>query len=202
MTTNSARCFDELATDNRWLTFSVEERRKVDAFVRSWGIRPGDRVLEPGCGSGRLTVVLAALTGPTGRVVAFDSSPEFMRLAAQRNLPSHVTLHTAEAETVPLAPASFEHVICFNVFPHLVPQNVIMRRFAAALRPGGVLWIAHTGSRAFVNAIHRHGPPSLHDHLLPAPRQLTRLLREAGLNEVEIEDAAGRFLARAVRPSP
>jgi demethylmenaquinone methyltransferase/2-methoxy-6-polyprenyl-1,4-benzoquinol methylase len=201
MTADSAYCFDTLATDTRWHEFRAAERRTVAAFVRRWRIQPGDRVLEPGCGSGRLTAVLAALTGPAGRVVAFDSSPEFMRLVVRRRLPRHVTLHTARADTLPLAPASFDHVVCFNVFPHLVPQATMVRRFAAALRPGGVFWIAHTGSRQFVNAVHRSGPPSLHDHLLPAPRLLARLLRAAGLDEVEIEDRADHFLARAINPT-
>ena len=119
--------------------FTAEEWRRVDAFVQCWGIKPGDCVLEPGCGSGRLTAVLAGLTGPTGRVVAFDCSTEFLRLAAQRHLPPHVTLHAAWAEALPLAPESFDHVVCFNVFPHFVPQAVITRRLAAALRPGGVV---------------------------------------------------------------
>jgi demethylmenaquinone methyltransferase/2-methoxy-6-polyprenyl-1,4-benzoquinol methylase len=201
MTTASVRCFDNLATDTRWQTLTAKERRQVDAFVRRWQIKPGDRVLEPGCGSGRLTAVLAALTGPAGRVVAFDASPGFMRLAAQRNLPPHVTLHRARVETLSLAPASFDHVVCFNVFPHFMPQAQTARRLATALRPGGVFWIAHTCNRAFVNAVHRHGPSALHDHLLPAPRKLARLLREAGLDEVEIEDGADHFLARAVRPA-
>jgi demethylmenaquinone methyltransferase/2-methoxy-6-polyprenyl-1,4-benzoquinol methylase len=199
MPPGAANCFDHLATDPRWHEFTAVERRTVDAFVRRWRIQPGDRVLEPGCGSGRLTAVLAALTGPAGRVVAFDSSSEFMRLAARRKLPPHVTLHTARVETLPLVPASFDHVVCFNVFPHLVPQAATARRLAAALRPGGVFWIAHTCSRQFVNAAHHCGPPSLRDHLLPAPRLLARLLRDAGLDEVEIEDGADRFLARAVR---
>jgi demethylmenaquinone methyltransferase/2-methoxy-6-polyprenyl-1,4-benzoquinol methylase len=201
MPPGAASCFDCLATDTRWRGFTAAERRTVNAFVRRWRIQPGDRVLEPGCGSGRLTVVLAALTGPTGRVVAFDSSPEFMHLAARRKLPPHVTLHTARAETLPLAPASFDHVVCFNVFPHLVPQAAMARRLAAALRPGGVFWIAHTCSRQFVNAVHRRGPTALHDHLLPAPRLLARILGDAGLEQIEIEDGADRFLARAVRPA-
>lgn len=201
MPTDSSRCFDQVATDTRWHGFTAAERCLVDAFVRRWRIQPGDRVLEPGCGAGRLTEVLAALTGPAGRVVAFDSSPAFMRLAAQRKLPHQVILHTARAETLPLAPASFDHVVCFNVFPHLTPQAAMARRFATVLRPGGVFWIAHTCSREFVNAIHRGGPAPLRKHLLPAPRLLVRLLREAGLDEIEIEDGADRFLARAVLPA-
>lgn len=202
MTTDLARCFDTLAADARWQAFDAEEHGKVDAFVHRWRIKPGDRVLEPGCGAGRLTEVLAALTGPAGCVVAFDASPGFMRLAARRNLVSHVILHTARAEALPLAPGSFNHVVCFNVFPHLRPLAQTACRFAAALRPGGVFWIAHTGSRTFVNAVHREGPPAFHDHLLPAPGKLRRLLRAAGFGEIEIEDGAGHFLARAVRLAP
>ncbi len=202
MNADSADCFDELASDARWRAFTVEERRKVDAFVRRWEIKPGDRVLEPGCGAGRLTEVLAALTGPTGSVVAFDASPEFMRLAAQRALPRHVILHTARADALPLAPDSFDHVVCFNVFPHLTPLPETARRLAAVLRPRGVFWIAHTRSQTFVNAVHREGPSAIHDHLLPAPEALAQLLREAGLGEIEIEDGADCFLARAVRLAP
>ena len=201
MNTHSAACFDALASDVLWRTFTPEEQSKVDVFVRCWGIRPGDRVLEPGCGSGRLTAVLADLTGPTGRVVAFDCSAEFLRLAAQRNLPPHVALHAAWAEAMPLASESFDHVVCFNVFPHLMPQALITRRLVAALRPGGVFWIAHTCSRPSVNAVHRRGAPAMHDHIIPDPRRLACLLRGAGLKEVEIEDGTSHFLARALRPA-
>lgn len=200
MHTDAAPCYDRLASDPRWHGFTVAERRKVSAFLNRWRIKPGDSVLEPGCGSGRLTEVLAGLTGPTGRVLAFDVSPEFTRLAAQRGLPAHVTLRTARAETLPLAPESFDHVVCFNVFPHLVPAADIVRRFAAALRPGGKLWIAHTRSRAWVNRIHRSGPRALHHHLIPESRMLRRLLREAGLRVLGVSDQRDHFHARAVRP--
>jgi len=202
MTSAARFCFDQLASDDRWRTFTANERRVLDAFIRRWQIKPGDCVLEPGCGTGRLTGVLAALVGPMGRVVAFDISPAFLSLARQRQLPPQVTLRRGDAEILRLTPASFDHVICFNVFPHLVPHAVTARRLAAVLRPGGMFWIAHTCSRAFVNSVHRHGPPLLHEHLLPFPRDLARLLRRAGLDEVEVEDGADRFLARAVRCAP
>jgi demethylmenaquinone methyltransferase/2-methoxy-6-polyprenyl-1,4-benzoquinol methylase len=202
MTADLERSFDRLAADARWREFDSEERRKVEAFVRRWGIKPGDRVLEPGCGAGRLTEVLAALTGPAGCVVAFDVSPGFMSLAAQRGLPPQVMLRTARADAFPLARDSFDHVVCFNVFPHLAPLFETTCRLVTALRPGGAFWIAHTCSQSFVNAVHREGPSEFHDHLLPPPEELARLLLGAGLGEIEIEDGAAHFLARAVRLAP
>jgi len=201
MATTPARCFNALAADTRWHAFTPEEKQTVDAFVRRWGIRRGQHVLEPGCGAGRLTAVLAGQTGPAGRVVAFDSSREFIRVAEQRGLPVQVRLHRARVQVFPLPPAEFDHIVCFNVFPHLVPQAGVTRRLAAALKPGGIFWIAHTCSRQLVNAVHRGGPAPIRGHLLPAPRDLARLLRSAGLAGIEIEDAAGHFFARAVRPA-
>ena len=49
------------------------------------GIGPGKHVLEAGTGSGSLTTALAFATGPTGKVVSYDTKPEIQRLA-QRNL--------------------------------------------------------------------------------------------------------------------
>ncbi len=202
MPTDSANCFDTLAADPRWRAFDAEERSKVDAFVRRWGIKPGDHVLEPGCGAGRLTEVLAALTGPAGSVVAFDASPEFMCLASQRGLPPHVSLHIARLDALPLAPDSFDHVVCLNVFPHLTPLPETVLRLATVLRPGGVFWIAHTRSRTMVNSVHREGASAFRDHILPEPEELARLLRAAGLTAIEIEDGADHFLARAGRIAP
>jgi SAM-dependent methyltransferase len=41
-------------------------------LVKQWGIQPGDRVLEIGCGQGDFTVAVADAVGPTGSVVALD----------------------------------------------------------------------------------------------------------------------------------
>jgi predicted methyltransferase len=47
-------------------------------LVRSWGIHPGESVLEIGCGQGDTTIALAVAVGAEGRVVAVDpASPDY-----------------------------------------------------------------------------------------------------------------------------
>lgn len=196
----TARDFARLASDSSWHRFNEAERATVDGFVHRWSIRPGARILEPGCGSGRLTEVLAAQTGPQGRVLAFDPVPAFVRLARARGLPAHVRIRRATVATASFRRGAFDHVVCFNVLPHLVPLPAMLRRLTDALRPGGRFWIAHTRSRRFINAVHRRASPEMHRHLLPAPRMLNRMLRVAGLAEVVIEDTRDFFFAAAIRP--
>jgi demethylmenaquinone methyltransferase/2-methoxy-6-polyprenyl-1,4-benzoquinol methylase len=196
------RCFDRLSANVRWHAFTPAEERLVAAFARRWRLRPGDRVLEPGCGAGRLTEKLAAAVGPTGRVLAFDESARFLAVARRRGLPAQARLRRVRAQDLRVRAGSFDHVVCFNVLPHLVPHARIVRRLVATLRPGGRFWVVHTASRRFINGIHRAGPPGIRSHLLPAPRALARLLAAAGLAEVGVDSRTDRFLAWGRRPRP
>lgn len=200
MTASARHCFDRIAAKTRWHFFTPEEERLVRDFARRWKIRPGERVLEPGCGAGRLTEKLAEWVGPAGRVLAFDESPEFLRVARRRGLPTQAKFRRALVQTIRLRPASYDHVVCFNVFPHLRPPARVLRRLVAVLRPGGRLWIAHTASRERINAIHLSGPKSIHSHLIPPPRELARLLVEAGLENVRVEARRDRFSAWGQKP--
>lgn len=49
----------------------VQTRFRAD-LARTWDLRPGDRVLEVGCGQGDMTAVLAAAVGERGHVTAVD----------------------------------------------------------------------------------------------------------------------------------
>ncbi|MEU3408242.1 class I SAM-dependent methyltransferase [Streptomyces sp. NPDC006670] len=50
----------------------LAQTRHRASLVAGWGITPGSRVLELGCGQGDMTAVLAEAVGPGGRVVAVD----------------------------------------------------------------------------------------------------------------------------------
>jgi protein-L-isoaspartate(D-aspartate) O-methyltransferase len=56
--------------------------RTVEAMLRLLEVRPGDRVLDVGSGSGWTTALLAHLTGPGGRVLGVELVPELAQWGA------------------------------------------------------------------------------------------------------------------------
>ena len=56
--------------------------RTVAAMLRLLDVRPGQRVLDVGSGSGWTTALLAHLTGPTGQVTGVELEPELVGFGA------------------------------------------------------------------------------------------------------------------------
>jgi len=66
---------------------SVHHRRHDAEFLRTLPLRPTDRLLDLGCGSGEFTARLAALV-PDGQVLGIDASPSQMAAAARHAAPN------------------------------------------------------------------------------------------------------------------
>ena len=108
-------------------------------------IRPGEDVLDIGCGAGMDTLIAAQMTGETGTVTGIDMTPDMAakgrRSAAEMGL-SNVTIVDGSAERLPFGDASFDVVISNGVI-HLIPdKDAVFSEIARVLRPGGRIQLA------------------------------------------------------------
>lgn len=150
----------------------------VDDLMQVARMAPGDRVLEIGCGTGRLTVPLAE---HGFEVTAVELGPAMAGIA-RRNLSSFPTanIHTASFETWRLPDRPFDHVIAATSF-HWIDPDVRLAKAAEALGPGGTLAILSThhiagGTSAFFadaqDCYLRHDPSTPEGVTLPEPSEV------------------------------
>jgi arsenite methyltransferase len=118
-------------------TDAVRRRGLVRAALAA---RPGERVLDVGCGPGFTSAELLTEVGPDGAVVAVDSSPQMLGLAAGRC--AGAELLEGEATALPVADASVDAAICVQVLEYVPDVAARLAELLRVLRPGGrvVLW--------------------------------------------------------------
>ncbi|MFJ3502754.1 MULTISPECIES: class I SAM-dependent methyltransferase [unclassified Streptomyces] len=168
------------------------------AAVAELGLRPGDSVLDAGCGTGRALPPLRAAVGPSGTVVGADMTPEMLERAvrAGRDGADGGALLLADVGRLPVRGGALDAVFGAGLVSHLTDPAAGLRELARVVRPGGRLALFHPIGRAALAA--RHGRALTPDDLRAEPR-LRPLLAGAGWRLVEYVDEDARYLALAVR---
>ncbi len=122
------------------LTDSVDditERMLIDA-----GIGPGMNVLDVGCGSGDVSLLLAKLVGNEGHVTGIDMDGPSLEIARDRaarlQLPN-VTFIRQDICTLSPGFGSFDAAVSRRVIMYLSDPVETIRKIAGTLRPGGVV---------------------------------------------------------------
>ena len=117
----------------------------VDIACARGGLVPGSKVVEVGCGTGKLTVALAERAL---RVEAVDPGGALLELARRKTEGSSVRFHEARFEDIELPEGTFDAVFSATAF-HWVDPDVGWSKAARLLRPGGLLaLLLHTGGGA------------------------------------------------------
>lgn len=105
-------------------------------LVERLAIAPGARVLDVGCGTGRLARWIASIVGPAGNVVGIDPLPERITLA--RANAAGITFEVGQAEDLgAFADESFDAVVMSAVFHWVTDQPKALAEVRRVLKTGG-----------------------------------------------------------------
>lgn len=157
-------------------------------------LRPGETVVDLGCGGGLDVFLAAGKVGSTGKAVGIDMTPEMVERArrnAERMGLDNVEFHLSTIDRLPLADASADCVIS-NCVINLAPDKpAVFREIFRVLKPGGRVAVSDVALKkplpdelardvaAYVGCIAGAVPVAEYE----------RHLREAGFEAVQVLDA-------------
>ncbi|MEW5772290.1 MAG: class I SAM-dependent methyltransferase [Thermodesulfobacteriota bacterium] len=132
--------------------------REMVGLMRELGLHPASRVLDIGCGAGRIAHALLPVLVPAGTYEGFDLFPTGIKWCAERYHPRfpsfrfrHVPVYNrlyypygtvrADSFTFPYPDASFDLAVASSVFTHMFPADVehYLDEVRRVLAPGGGL---------------------------------------------------------------
>lgn len=148
--------------------------QRPEDVLRTMELAPTMRVADVGAGTGYFAVRLARAVS-AGKVTATDVEPNMVRFVnerARREGLSNLRAVLATQSASGLPRASVHRILVVHVLHHLSDRGAFARDLAAALRPGGRLFVVD-----FAVEAHRGPPPSLRI----APASILAEFEAAGL---------------------
>lgn len=177
--------------------YPADVRGRLEVLVDCFGIEPGEKILDVGCGEGVLVPYLLDRLGPSGFVVELDNSLEMLKGAARKSA-RQIQCVWAGVETLPLVDADFDRVICFASFPHFANPVKALKQIHRVLKSAGTLVIAHLLSRDEIDRHHAKSTVVLGDEL-PEEAAMRELMTQTGFCVRRLEDRPGRYLLIATK---
>ena len=164
-----AEFFDGLAEE--WdLYADGDDDGVIEVILDRASVSAGDRVLDVGCGTGRLFPYY--LRRKVSSLTGIDVSPKMIEIA-KRKFPEGITLICADAQEYGFE-ERFDRIVVYNAFPHFPDPEKMICSLAEHLNKGGTLTIAHGQSREEINRRHSmmHSDVS---HVLMSAEELSRI---------------------------
>jgi ubiquinone/menaquinone biosynthesis C-methylase UbiE len=178
-------------------------------LIRAADPKPGERVLDAGCGTGIVARQVASRLGARSAVTGFDLSPNMLAVAKAAAAREGIAIEWREgsAEQLPFPESSFDLVLCQFALMFFTDKSAALAEMRRVVTPNGRVLVSvwqgldrHPFYQTLHNVIQRRvGISALRDiFALASADELRALALSAGFQRIEIEP----FCLTARFPNP
>lgn len=175
-----------------WLVLKGQASGIRKEVLRIAQLRPGQAVLDVGCGTGLLTQMAARGVAPSGTAVGIDASPEMIATAQRKaSRVPNAAFQLSPIQQLPFEDNRFDVALSSFMMHHLPPSEGQkgLIEVARVLKPGGHLVIVDLGDPDFLARVVGHHLPA--DYVA----RLQGRIAEAGFTSVERIETKYKSLA-------
>ena len=131
-----------------WLSWMVEmdnpftKTNRASVIIDLLGLQPGMKVLDAGCGPGRLAIPAAKAIGSQGELTALDLQAGMLARVQEKARTaglSNIRLMQVELGKGKLEMAYYDRAMLVTVLGEIPEQEAALQEIYQALKPGGIL---------------------------------------------------------------
>ena len=183
------RFYDRVSTVYDWLAASEQEH--IHKAVNKLPLKPGDKILDVGSGTGNALAWIAEKLSATGQVVGVDISHRMLQGSRAKIIRSTPKPHLVQGDgaNLPLQSSSFNGIFCaFTLELFSVDEiPVVLNEFQRVLQPGGFIAVLSLVQEPRSMAIRIY---ELAHQLFPVivdcrPIPLVNFLEQSGFSVIE-----------------
>jgi len=194
MSTAAGFRFDEKTAQQLSMIYQTDDIREMQRQYRVWfDPRPGEKILDVGCGTGINDLALSKLVGPSGKIVGIDNSEAMLAIARTKASAENIEYQLKAVEEMDFPEDCFDGIVCTQVLGYVSAPVQTIRDMLRVLNPAGRIFISEADWDTLIYSIpdkelQRKVTLSFSDHHGDGwiGRRLLSLCRQAGGKEIEM----------------
>jgi len=180
----------------RWDEQMEEDAQSLQRVVNEARIKPGQRVLDVGTGTGLLLPYISEKLQGTGMIYAVDYAEKMIKKLNAKGCPPNARPQVMDIHATSYRDDWFNIILANSCYPHFEDKELALKEIRRILKPDGFFILSHPSGRECVNMIHREAHELVERDILPNPAQISAFITSAGFEVLKTIDEEKFFLMK------
>jgi ubiquinone/menaquinone biosynthesis C-methylase UbiE len=146
--------FDEKSAKQLSMIYQTDDIKEMQRQFRVWfDPKPGENLLDVGCGTGTNVLALSKLVESAGKITGIDNSKAMLAVAREKASAPNIEYQLKAIEEMDFPADSFDGVVCTQVLGYVPDPVLAIREMLRVVKPSGRVFISEADWDTLVYSI-------------------------------------------------